>query len=139
MLKLCNIDISRSQEVFERIERYKNKVIQELKPKKIILFGSLARGDFNEGSDVDLIVISDWQEDFLDRIKVLLDMNQFGLPLEPIGYTEEELEKMSTEGNRFITEIMATGKVLYSQQKHFSKNKKTNSFDLVRKEDTETK
>lgn len=138
MLKLCNIDIGRSQEIFERIEKYKNKVIQELKPKKIILFGSLARGDFNEGSDVDLIVISAWQEDFLDRIKVLLDMNQFGLPLEPIGYTEEELEKMSAEGNRFITEIIATGKVLYSREKDFSKNKKATSFDLVRKEDTET-
>lgn len=117
MLKLCNIDIGRSQEIFERIEKYKNKLIQELKPEKNILFGSLARGDFNEGSDVNLIVISAWQEDFLDRIKVLLDMNQFGLPLELIGYTEEELEKMSAEGNRFITEIIATGKVLYSQEK----------------------
>jgi len=84
---------------------------------KIILFGSLARGDFNEGSDVDPIVISACQEHFLDRIKVFLDMNQFGLPLEPIGYTEEELEKMSAGGNRFITEIIATGKILYSQQK----------------------
>ena len=67
---------------------------QELKPKRIILFGSFARGDFNEGSDVDLIVIGDWQRGYLDRIKVLPDINEFGLPLEAIGYTEEEFERM---------------------------------------------
>jgi len=115
MLKLCNVDIDRSQEIFETIAKYQDKVIQKLKPKKIILFGSFARGDFNEGSDVDLIVIGDWQQDFLDRIKVLLDMNEFGLPLEPIGYTEQEFEQMANEGNRFINEVIATGKIVYSR------------------------
>jgi len=116
MLKLCNINIDRSEEVFERIARYKEKVARELNPKRIILFGSFARGDFNEGSDVDLIVISDWRQDFLDRIKVLLDMNEFGLPLEAIGYTEDEFEQMTREGNRFIAEVIATGKIIYSEQ-----------------------
>lgn len=115
MLKLCNVNIDRSQEIFETIAKYQDKVIQKLKPKKIILFGSFARGDFNEGSDVDLIVIGDWQQDFLDRIKVLLDMNEFGLPLEPIGYTEQEFEQMADEGNRFISEVITTGKVVYSR------------------------
>ena len=117
MRKLCNVDISRSDEIFEKIERYKDKVVQELKPERIILFGSFARGDFNEGSDVDLIVVCSWEQDFLDRIKVLLDLNRFGLPLEPVGYTEEELEKMLAEGNRFITEVLTTGKVIYRRQK----------------------
>lgn len=115
MLKLCSVDIDRSQEIFEAIAKYQEKVIRELRPRKIILFGSFARGDFNEGSDVDLIVIGDWHQDFLDRIKVLLDMNQFGLPLEPVGYTEQEFEQMANEGNRFVSEVMATGKVVYSR------------------------
>lgn len=62
-----------------------------------------------------LIVIGDWQQDFLARIKVLLDMNEFGLPLEPIGYTEQEFEQMDSEGNLFITEIIAIGKIVYSR------------------------
>lgn len=115
MLKLCNIKINRSEEVYERIAKYKQKVADELNPKRIILFGSLARGDFNEGSDVDLVVIDDWQQDFLDRINVLLDMNEFGLPLEPVGYTEDEFETMSNQGNRFVTEALYTGKVIYSR------------------------
>jgi predicted nucleotidyltransferase len=115
MLKLCRVDIERSQEISEAIVRYVNKVARELKPKKIILFGSFATGDFNEASDVDLIVIADWKQNFLDRIKVLLDMNEFRLPLEPIGYTETEFEQMAKEGNRFIAEVTTTGKTLYAE------------------------
>jgi predicted nucleotidyltransferase len=54
MLKLCRVDIERSQEIFEAIARYVNKVARELMPKKIILFGSFDTGDFNEASDDDL-------------------------------------------------------------------------------------
>jgi len=118
MLKLRSLDISRSQDIFERIEQYKNKVVQELKPKKIILFGSLARGDFHEGSDIDIIVVCDWKQDFLDRIKILLDIDRLGLPVQPLGYTEEEVEKMLREGNRFMAEVIATGKVIYDREKN---------------------
>lgn len=116
MLKLCNINIDRSEEVFDRIARYREKVVRELNPGRIILFGSFARGDFNEGSDVDLIVVADWKQDFLDRTRVLLDMNEFHLPLEAVGYTEDEFERMAREGNRFIGEVITTGKVIYRRQ-----------------------
>ena len=125
MLKLCNVDIDRSQEIFETIAKYQDKVIQKLKPKKIIMFGSFARGDFNEGSDVDLIVIGDWQQDFLDRIKVLLDMNEFGLPLEPIGYTEQEFEQMADEGIDLSVKLSP-------QERLFTAARKTGTESILR-------
>ena len=52
----------------------------------------------------------------MDRIKLLLDLNEgIGLPLEPIGYTLEEFRRMREEGNRFIQEILETGKVFYGK------------------------
>jgi len=114
MRKLCRVDIGRSEEIFEKIERYKEKVVRELAPIAIILFGSFARRDINEGSDVDLIVIADFEEDFLDRIKLLLDLNdEKRLPLEPIGYTPEEFEMMRREGNPFILEVLEEGEFLH--------------------------
>lgn len=114
MRKLCRVDIERSEEVFEKIKRYAERVVERLQPQAVILFGSFARGDVNEGSDVDLIVVADFEEPFLDRIKVLLDLNDgIGLPLEPIGYTPEEFQKMKEEGNLFIREVLETGKILY--------------------------
>jgi len=113
MLKLRRVDIERSEEVFQRIDRYVAEVVEKLNPRKVILFGSFAQGDFNEASDIDLVVIADFKESFLDRIRSLMELNRFGLPLEPIGYTPKEFEEMEKKGNLFIAEIIEKGRVLY--------------------------
>lgn len=114
MRKLCRVNIERSEEIFDKITRYTQRVVEQLRPQAVIIFGSFARGDINEGSDVDILVVADFKEPFLDRIKILLDLNDgIGLPLEPIGYTPEEFQRMKKEENRFIREVLKTGKVLY--------------------------
>ena len=114
MRKLRRVDIERSEEIFDKITRYTQRVVEQLRPQAVIIFGSFARGDINEGSDVDILVVADFKEPFLDRIKILLDLNDsIGLPLEPIGYTPEEFQRMKKEENRFIREVLKTGKVLY--------------------------
>jgi len=40
------------------IKKFCQNIIKVMQPNCIILYGSLARGDFNERSDVDVIVIS---------------------------------------------------------------------------------
>jgi uncharacterized protein len=114
MSKLCRVDLERSEEIFSKIEEYKQVAIKKLKPHAIILYGSFARGDFNEGSDVDMVVVADFKEPFLDRIKLLLDLNdEIKLPLEPVGYTVDEFSKMFLEGNSFILEVVEKGRILY--------------------------
>ncbi|MEM4959616.1 MAG: nucleotidyltransferase domain-containing protein [Nanopusillaceae archaeon] len=115
MRVLRRIDLSRSEEVLAKVERYKEAIVRRLKPKKIILFGSFARGDYSEASDIDLIVVADWSEPFLDRIKVLLELNDQMLPVEPIGYTEEELRRMIENGNPFILKALEEGVVIYEE------------------------
>lgn len=116
MRTLCRVDIRRSQEIFEKLDRYKERVVERLNPDAIILFGSFALNDIHEGSDVDVIVIADFRESFLDRIKLLLDLNNDPrLPLEPAGYTQGEFERMRIEGNRFIQEVLDKGKILYER------------------------
>lgn len=113
---LRRIDLERSEEILERLEAYVREVVREIDPEEIILFGSFARGDFSEASDIDLVVIADWKEEFLDRIERLLRLNRFGLPIEPIGYTREEIEKMRRDGNRFVERILEEGKVIYRKK-----------------------
>jgi predicted nucleotidyltransferase len=114
MSKLRRVDLERSEEIFSKIEEYKQVAIEKLKPHAIILYGSFARGDFNEGSDVDMVVVADFREPFLDRIKLLLDLNdEIKLPLEPVGYTVDEFSKMFLERNSFILEVVEEGRILY--------------------------
>jgi predicted nucleotidyltransferase len=115
MHKLCRVDLERSQELLKRLDKYIKTVIKALNPEKIILFGSFARKDFNEGSDIDLIVVNDWEENFLDRIGILLELNNLGLPLEPIGYTKDEIEMMIKDENPFITQVLIEGITMYER------------------------
>lgn len=93
-----------------------SKVVEVLSPRCVILFGSFATGDINEGSDVDVLVVADFKKGFLDRIRKLMDLNTFGIPLEPVGYTPEEFEEMKRSGNPFILEVLCRGKVLYQAE-----------------------
>ncbi|GIX45868.1 MAG: hypothetical protein KatS3mg131_0079 [Candidatus Tectimicrobiota bacterium] len=116
MRKLCRVDLERREALFERLARYRDLVVQELAPKAIVLFGSLARGDLHEGSDVDLLVVADFCEPFLDRITRLLALSQeTRLPLEPVGYTPAEFEDMRRRGNPFLEEVLRHGHVLYGR------------------------
>ena len=113
MLKLCRVNIERGGEIFRKIEDYVEEVVKNLNPYLVILFGSFATGSINEGSDVDILVVADFEEGFLDRIKKLMDTNKFGIPIEPVGYTPEEFKEMKKRKNAFIMEVMEKGKVLY--------------------------
>lgn len=78
------------------------------KPERMILFGSQARGDTHEGSDVDIIIIKRTDRRFLDRIGDVLDLWNNKIPLEPIVYTPEEFEnKIKTSS--FIQTVLEEG------------------------------
>ncbi len=116
MRKLRRVDPERSEEVFDKIKAYTDRVVERLRPQCVVLFGSFARGDVHEGSDVDILVVADFEVEFLDRIRVLMDLNDgIGLPLEPVGYTPEEFRSMREAGNRFVQEVLETGQVLYGE------------------------
>jgi UTP:GlnB (protein PII) uridylyltransferase len=78
----------------------------------VYLFGSFARGDIHEGSDIDLIIIGDFSERFHERIYRVLLLNDQNLPLAPLCYRPEEVEQMQGEGNPFILEALASARLL---------------------------
>lgn len=61
----------------------------------MILFGSQARGDTHDGSDVDVIIIKKTRRRFLDRIGDVLELWKGNQALEPIVYTPGEFHKMT--------------------------------------------
>ena len=60
--------------VNEEIQKFINEVkkILEKKKKKVILYGSYARGDYNKKSDVDIMILTDLSfeeiEEYRDKI-----------------------------------------------------------------------
>jgi predicted nucleotidyltransferase len=113
MHKICRIDISRSEELPGKIISFVEKLTSRINIKKVYLFGSVARNDLNEGSDIDLAIIGDFRERFIDRADRIFEMTE--LPIEPLCYTEKEFEEMKRKGNPFVKEILK-GKLLFNSK-----------------------
>jgi len=92
------------------------ELVKKYKPQKVILFGSTARGDANDESDIDLLVIKTSREKRPYRIqKVFMSIRNIKrqFPLDVIVYTPSEIKKRISLGDYFIKNVLAEGQVLY--------------------------
>jgi predicted nucleotidyltransferase len=76
------------------IQEVTQRIVEKFHPEKVILFGSHARGDAHPDSDLDLIVVMNTEQDFIDRMVSVREI--FGLrrwAMDVIVYTPEEYER----------------------------------------------
>ncbi len=109
---LRRVDLSRRQEYYAALDRLVRRITAELPVEAVYLFGSFARGDIHEGSDMDLLIVGNFRERFLERGLRVLQLNTEHLPIEPLCYTPQELERMQQEGNPFIIGALRAAKRL---------------------------
>ena len=98
------------------VKRFINLIIKKFDVKKIIIFGSFARGDYHKGSDLDLIIVGEFKERFIDRIGKIIELNDSDLEIEAMVYTEEEFQKMIKERRPFIEQVLDEGIVVYEKK-----------------------
>ena len=94
------------------------KIVDELNPEKIILFGSYAYGKPNPQSDVDLLVIMKTSASGKERswkVSRLLLPRPF--PVDLLVKTPKEVERALKSGDFFLREILTRGKVIYERDK----------------------
>lgn len=87
--------------------------LKSYRPERIVLHGSLARGDWNRASDIDLIIVKATDQPFIQRIGDVLDLCRSAMDVEPLVYTPDELRSMLAEGNSFLEKALTEGRVLY--------------------------
>jgi predicted nucleotidyltransferase len=93
------------------------KLIAEYDPQRVILFGSHAYGTPGPDSDIDLLIIKETPERFIDRwvtVRRILTGTHRTLPVETLVLTPQELKKRLASGDQFFAEIVEKGKVLYA-------------------------
>jgi predicted nucleotidyltransferase len=95
------------------------RLVSELKPEKIILFGSYAYGSPTPDSDVDLLIIMKTKAKEIDRyvsVSNLLYPREF--PVDIIVKTPKEIKaEFKKRGNFFMREVLTKGRVLYERLK----------------------
>ena len=113
---------NRPKIVENAIQEFVNKVNELLgnRAKKIILYGSYARGDFNEGSDIDIMILTDLTDDEINQyrdkiVDIAYDIewkNNFDIYLSPLL---KNLDKFNywLEALPFYMNVHKEGVVLY--------------------------
>ncbi len=102
-----------------------DRIVEKVRPEKIVLFGSHAKGVATKDSDLDLLVIIDTANSLAplkrrDRYGEILRLFRHrGFGLDVIVITNKELEKIIDENEgewNLILEILDEGKTLHEQK-----------------------
>lgn len=81
-----------------------------------IVAGSVARGDFNVWSDVDVIVVAERLPPRVpDRMALLLADAPGGV--QPVGFTPSELERARSRGNPLVLDADQHGVVIVDHRR----------------------
>ncbi len=100
------------QDVMKRIKVISERLKKEYNAEKVILYGSYAKGEATEDSDVDIFIIAPTEERFFDRMARVLEIVRDlydGLALSPIVLRPEEVAERLRIGDQFVQEILESG------------------------------
>ncbi len=96
------------------IESITGQIVSKYRPIKIILFGSAARGDYDEVNDLDFLIIKDDVPlTGIDRMRELDELIERNVAVDMLIYRSDELDKRIKLGDPFIRAILREGRVIY--------------------------
>jgi predicted nucleotidyltransferase len=81
--------------------------------RKVIVFGSVARGESDAWSDLDLLIVADTPRPFFERFKDFAGLYDVWPRLDLLIYTPAEFERMVAEENPIVTQALQEGVVLH--------------------------
>lgn len=102
-----------SKQLKREIDSIVAQLVANYRPEKVILFGSAARGDATEESDVDLLVIKKTNKAFHDRMMEARRGVRVNRAMDLVVYTPQEVRKRLYLGDPFIKQVVEGGRTVY--------------------------
>ncbi len=104
-----------ADKVGQKIKQVVNVLVHSYRPDKIILFGSMARGNYNRNSDLDFLIIKSGVDeiDSHQRSMEVSEIIPHEISTDILVVTPYELKKRLYMGDPFYKAIISQGKVLY--------------------------
>ncbi len=98
----------------DMIEAIRDRVVRKVRPRRIILFGSRARGDARPGSDYDVLIVADTDRPTYEvRVEARVAMMDLPVSMDLIVLTPDELDEELAWTSSVASEAVRTGKVIY--------------------------
>jgi len=98
----------------EKINEVIDRIVKNINPEKIILFGSYAQGNPSEDSDLDLLIVKEMRIPRYKRTReVKKHLRGLKIPIDVIVYTRKEIKEWEETKTAFISQAIKQGKILY--------------------------
>lgn len=93
------------------------RIVEFYQPEQVILFGSYAYGVPHEGSDLDLLIVKETNENPANRTAgIRYALKDILLPMDILVYTPTEIAKDKDRKFTFIHDVFKLGKILYANK-----------------------
>ena len=100
----------------ETIRQVVDTIASKFRPRKIIVFGSCAKGAQGPDSDLDILVVADSEQPHYRRATpIRLALCPSPCPMDILVYTPEEIERYNGVTNHIVTEALRHGVVMYEE------------------------
>lgn len=99
------------------LEHVTKTIVDRFRPRRIMVFGSHARGEAGPDSDLDLFIEMDTPRRPPERAIEVSEV--FGLrpwPMDIVVYTPEEVRRLRSVNGTLLSIIEKEGKMLYEQR-----------------------
>ena len=98
------------QEILEDII---NRIVETVRPEKIILFGSAARGEMGPNSDVDLLIIRKGGHSRKLVGQIYRKLHGVGAAVDAVMVSPADVERYKDSHALIIKPALAEGRVVY--------------------------
>jgi HEPN domain-containing protein/predicted nucleotidyltransferase len=111
----------------EKIDAAVKRLVEVAQPSRIILFGSAARGDLHEHSDVDLLVVLPEEPESVREVERRIDNAVAGIrmPKDILVVSEERLAELGDRPSLVYREALREGRVVYEAPRMSQRRKGT--------------
>jgi predicted nucleotidyltransferase len=97
-----------------QIERVAARLAEAAGAERVILFGSHARGQAHEASDVDLMIVAESDLPRFKRSRALYSLlRPYPFPMDIVVYTPREVERGRQSPASFVSRVLQEGKTVY--------------------------
>lgn len=95
------------------LQAFTQRLVEHFAPEKVILFGSMARGEARWDSDADILVVMPFEGSSLEQRLTMLQVGAPQFPVDLLLCRPDAVTQRYAWGDPFIREAVDHGEVLY--------------------------